>query len=239
MPPLPGQNRHTNWPAFYEQQATTVTDAALHDFYANGVVPPQTPISNVPLLAVDVETTGLNPKHDEIISIGLVPFSLARIRVAQGMHILVRPRRPLDAKSVVFHHITHSDIALAPDLDQVLDELFSRFAGHVPVVHFRHIEREFFDQAVRVRRGDSFLYPLIDTMEIEARRHRQSLWARLQRLFGRMPASIRLDDSRQRYGLPSYQAHHALIDAIATAELFQAQVAYYFKPETPLSKLWL
>ncbi|MCP1328190.1 3'-5' exonuclease, partial [Halomonas sp. 707D4] len=50
--------------------------------------------------------------------------------------------------------------------------------------------------------------------------------------------SIRLDASRQRYGLPSYQGHHALTDALATAELFQAQVAYHYSPETPLERFW-
>lgn len=226
------------WLSYYEQQAMLSRDPALHTFYAQGLVPPQTPISNVPLVALDVETTGLDPRRDEIIAIGLVPFTLNRIKINQGVHHLVRPRRSLSAQSVAYHHITHADLAAAPDLDQILDGLFEQLAGHIPVVHFRPIERRFFDQAVQDRRDQSWLFPVIDTMEIEARRHRQSLLARLQRLAGRLPASIRLDDSRQRYGLPSYQAHHALMDAIATAELFQAQIAHHFKPDTPLQKLW-
>jgi DNA polymerase-3 subunit epsilon len=55
---------------------------------------------------------------------------------------------------------------------------------------------------------------------------------------GRQAASIRLGDSRRRYGLPAYQGHHALRDAIATAELFQAQVAWRFSRQTPLGRLW-
>ena len=51
--------------------------------------------------------------------------------------------------------------------------------------------------------------------------------------------SIRLADSRQRYGLPHYAAHNALIDAIATAELLQAQVLHHFGPQTRVSDLWL
>ncbi len=33
--------------------------------------------------------------------------------------------------------------------------------------------------------------------------------------------------------------HHALTDALATAELLQAQIAYHFDPDTPISEVWL
>ena len=48
---------------------------------------------------------------------------------------------------------------------------------------------------------------------------------------------MRLADSRIRYSLPAYQNHNALNDATATAELLQAQIAYHYRPDTPLSEL--
>jgi DNA polymerase-3 subunit epsilon len=53
------------------------------------------------------------------------------------------------------------------------------------------------------------------------------------------PESIRLADSRARYNLPAYAPHDALTDAIATAELMQAQIKYHFSPDTAIKKLWL
>ena len=82
------------------------------------------------------------------------------------------------------------------------------------------------------------MFPVIDTMSLEARLHRQSLWARFRRWLGRPPVSIRLNASRQRYGLPAYQGHHALVDALATAELLQAQIAHHYQPDTLLDDLW-
>ena len=79
---------------------------------------------------------------------------------------------------------------------------------------------------------------MIDTMSLEARLHRQSLWARFRRWLGRPPVSIRLHTSRARYGLPAYQGHHALVDALATAELLQAQVAHHYSADTPVGELW-
>jgi len=107
------------------------------------------------------------------------------------------------------------------------------------VVHYRSIERGFLDQAVRQQLGENLHFPLIDTMQLEARLHRGSRqpgW--LGRLFGRQPTSIRLADSRLRYGLPLYQAHHALTDALATAELLQAQVANRYAPDIAVGELW-
>ena len=51
--------------------------------------------------------------------------------------------------------------------------------------------------------------------------------------------SIRLNASRERYGLPVYQGHHALVDALATAELLQAQISHHYTPETQLKDIWV
>lgn len=76
-------------------------------------------------------------------------------------------------------------------------------------------------------------------MAIEASLCRSSMWARIKQKLGIKPESIRLGDSRMRYGLPNYPSHHALTDALATAELFQAEVAYHLSPETPIGDIWL
>ncbi|MEQ6916891.1 3'-5' exonuclease [Halomonas aquatica] len=231
-PPAPG------WPEFLASRAEQVQDPALASFFAAGAVAPDTPIGEVPMVALDMETTGLDERRHAIVSIGLVPFTLRRILLSERRYWVLRPPRPLEEKSVTFHHITHSDIANAPDLDEILDELLEALAGRLVVVHFRHIERPFLDAAVKARRGEGLLFPVIDTMSLEAKRHRQSLLARFRRWIGRPPASIRLYDSRARYGLPVYSGHHALIDALATAELLQAQVATHFSLDTPVGELW-
>ena len=86
--------------------------------------------------------------------------------------------------------------------------------------------------------GEGLLFPIIDTMELEARVHPKRSVSWWDRLRGRKRISIRLADSRLRYGLPLYQAHHALTDALATAELLQAQVATHYSAKTPIGELW-
>jgi DNA polymerase-3 subunit epsilon len=229
-----------DWPARFAELHQSARDPRLQAFYAAGAVAGDTPLKDVPLLALDVETTGLNPATDGIVSVGLVPMSLDRIRTSQGRHWLLKPRVPLADEAVTFHGITHQQLREAPDLDDVLGELLAIMAGHVMVVHCRDIERQFLDQGLRRRIGEGIEFPVIDTMEQEACLHRRPpppWWRRLWQPVP-PPVSIRLAASRERYGLPRYRLHHALSDALASAELLQAQVAHRFEPQTPLRDLW-
>lgn len=227
-----------NWPDYLQQRAAEANAPLLKTFFGTGCPDPDMPIREAPLVALDLETTGLDAERHAIVSIGLVPFSLRRIPLAQRRYWVLRPSRPLSGASVTLHRITHSEVANAPDLAEILPELLEALAGKLSVVHYRHIERPFLEGATRARLGEGVRFPMIDTMDLEARLHRLSLWSRLRRWMHRPPVSIRLGDSRRRYGLPDYQGHHALIDALATAELFQAQVARHYDPATRVSELW-
>lgn len=230
--------RTGDWPQYLAGMAASSKQPALQRFYRANWPAADTPLADVEFVALDIETTGLNAKRHSILSIGVIPFTLQRIRSNQAWQQLVRPQGDLTPESVVFHRITHSDIQQAPRFAEILDSLVDQLAGKVAVVHYRNIERHFIDQAVRQACAESLLFPMIDTMQIEADQHprRQPGW--LLRLLGRKPISIRLADSRTRYGLPLYQAHHALTDALGTAELFQAQVATHFSPRQCLADLW-
>lgn len=227
-----------DWPCYFARRSEATSDPLLQRFFAAGCVAPETPIGEAPLVALDLETTGLDARRHAIVSIGLVPFDLTRIALSRRCYWVVRPRQPLERESVTYHRITHSEIAEAPRLEEVLTELLEALAGRLVVVHYRHIERPFLHHAVETLRGEGVNFPVIDTMSLEAIRHRQPMWARLRRWLGRPPVSIRLHNSRLRYGLPAYQGHHALIDALATAELFQAQIAHAYSPRTPVAQLW-
>ncbi|MEZ7848410.1 MAG: 3'-5' exonuclease [Polaromonas sp.] len=226
-----------DWPQHFQALAATARDMRLKAYYAAGVPSADAPLSSVPMAALDIETTGLEPGRHEIVSIALVPMNLAQIQSSGTRHWVVKPQGDLTAESVTFHGITHSQVAQAPDLDTVLQSLLTAMAGRVLVVHCREIERGFLDAALTARLGEGLQFPVIDTMELEARLHRRpaGFWARWRQA---PPPSIRLADSRRRYGLPGYRPHHAPTDALASAELLLAQVADRFSPQTPLGALW-
>jgi DNA polymerase-3 subunit epsilon len=187
----------SNWPEYYKSQQSKAKDERLRQFYQRGLVDPKTPLSQVPFVAVDFETTGLDPKKDGIISIGLVPFTLNRIQLSRATHWIVNPDRPLDEESVVIHGITHSDIIDAPDLTNILEGLLEALAGTVVVVHYRKIEREFLDLALKSRIGEGILFPVIDTLELEAKVQRKQSSGLMNILKGK----------KTRIGTPGKQSH--------------------------------
>lgn len=232
------ETQPSDWRSYMAKRAAAAQHPALARFYGAEWPEADTPLAELEFMAMDIETTGLDAQRHAIVSIGLIPFTLNRIRSDQAWYQVLRPLGDLLPESVTFHHITHSDIRQAPRFAEVLEHLLVRLAGKVVVAHYRTIERTFLDEAVKHAIGEELLFPMIDTMQIEADLHPRRAPGMFARLFGRQPVSIRLADSRSRYALPLYQAHHALTDALAAAELFQAQVATHYAPAHRLGDFW-
>lgn len=227
------------WENKFATLAQRVTDQRLRAFYSAGLPSAATPVKQIEFVALDFETTGLNPDKDGILSIGLVPFNSARIRLNQAAHWTIRPKAKLEEESVVIHGITHNDILDAPTLDEVLSDVLSALAGKVIVVHYRPIERGFLNSALKRMIGEGIEFPVVDTMQIESDYQARLTGGLINKLKGKRAESVRLGQSRRRYGLPDYPPHHALTDAIATAELLQAQLAYHFEGKHTIKELWL
>jgi len=228
-----------NWNAYLQLQAQHCKDSRLKNFYKTGTYNDDTLLKDIEFVALDFETTGLDPQQNSIISIGLVPFTLKRVFCSQAKKWYVNPQDNLEEGSVIIHGITHSDLKGAPDLRRILNQLLDELAGKVVVVHYRNIERDFLDLNLRALIDEGIIFPVIDTMQIEAEIQNKQVKGFFNWLKGKKPGSIRLGNSRLRYNLPGYQPHDALTDAIATAELLQAQVSYYYSPKTPIKNLWL
>ena len=229
----------SDWQQHFAALAETAQDPRLKAFYAKSAPSGDTPLQEVDMVALDVETTGLDPLRDGIVSIGVVPMTSQRIQSSLSQYWVEHPDVELTPESVTIHAITHAQIEAAPDLEAILEDVLLALAGRIVIVHCRDIERRFLNASLKTRIGEGIQFPVIDTMELEARLYRKPPGL-LSRLLGRRAptTSIRLDPSRRRYGLPRYRAHHALTDALACAELLQAQIAHRFSPDTPLRELW-
>ncbi|MCW8090227.1 3'-5' exonuclease [Alteromonas sp. ASW11-130] len=216
--------RPRDWQAYYRSQTKLTTAPLLQSFYDTLPASLNSHISTVPLVALDLETTGLNRNRDSIVSIGLVEFSTQRIRLNSTQYWIVRPPSQLHETSVLVHSLTHSQVATAPNIETILKQLVPLLAGKVVVAHHASIERQFLLKAAQRAFNSDWYFPMIDTMKLERKlnEEKQSWW---QKWFTHKYPTLQLRDTRIRYGLPGYRQHHALNDAIACAELFQAQIA--------------
>lgn len=161
---------------------------------------------------VDVETTGLDLRRDEIIAFGVAIVTHARIPCDRTTYSLVRPSRPVSVPALAVHALRTADLAHAPALDEVVDQLIDLLTGRVLVAHAAWVERAFLNRALRPR-GIRLARATVDTAAL----------LRACRLADPRPASEpNLEAASRRLGLPVHTPHHALGDAFTTAQLFLA-----------------
>lgn len=167
--------------------------------------------------ALDLETSGLN-NDDQILSVGMVPIRHGVIEFGAHFYSLVRPVRPdaLSADGIKAHHILPRELDSAPGLEQVLEEIQARIGHDVLLLHYSSVDLSFLQRYFRAT-GKPWVKPVVvDTAVLLAR-----LGERRRRLEPHAkPFPTGLAAARAAFGLPGHLEHHALWDALATAELF-------------------
>jgi DNA polymerase-3 subunit epsilon len=86
-------------------------------------------------VSLDCETTGLNVRTDDIISIGAVKIVGNRIMTSERLELLVRPDQKLSAESVRIHRLREKDVANGVSQDEAMHQLM-RFIGSRPLVGY-------------------------------------------------------------------------------------------------------
>nr|CAA6809984.1 MAG: DNA polymerase III epsilon subunit (EC [uncultured Thiotrichaceae bacterium] len=175
-------------------------------------------LNDVEFLALDFETTGLDSRSEAILSMGYTRLKGMRLHMRECTHRLIRVNIPLPRESVVIHQITDDRMNTGMPMHDALHELVEVMAGKVLLVHYANIERTFLQAAMKRVYGHALPFLMVDTLALEKRR--------LDRLQQPIHSNqLRLANLREQYHLPRYGAHDALEDAIATAELFMAELS--------------
>lgn len=170
-------------------------------------------------VAVDLETTGLDARRDQILSIGWVLVEGNEVRLSTAKHRLVRVSGDIPEQSAVIHQITDDQAATGFALKEALPEFLADLRGRVMIAHHARVEQGFLGAACQRLYGCKLISPVVDTQAIARR-----LLERRQISF--KGSDLRLHALGARYNLPRYGAHNALSDALAAAELFLAQAAH-------------
>lgn len=169
-------------------------------------------------LAIDLETTGLNPMAHEIASIGWVAIEGGAIKLRTARHELVRTKMGV-GHSATIHHLTDTETEAGLSTKAMLNELLNACAGKIPLFHNASLDMGFLNNACLRCFNVPFITPFIDTLQLE-----KDKIVRQSAIVG--PGSLRLHACRRRYGLPEAPVHNALDDALATAELFLAWASH-------------
>lgn len=178
------------------------------------------PWDSVVYWALDLETGGLDARKDPILAVGMVPLRGGTIRLGEAYRTLVRPEAGvgLDPESVRYHQLVWGEVRDAPPLAEVMPEVGRRAAEGALLVHHASVDIGFLKQAFKKLRLPWPSPPVVDTVDLLVRAATRSR-LRNPDAPDDLP-NLNLSHARRAHGLPDYQAHDALTDAIAAAELF-------------------
>lgn len=177
------------------------------------------------LVAVDLEMTGLHPERDQVIALGAVPVEGGRIQAGAAYYSLAQPTPGATTDAVTIHGILPHDLDDAPPLDQAIVPLIELLHGRVPVVHAGWVERSFLGPLLR-RHGSRLSRTMIDT---------RILWRLLNVEQGKPdPGPQALGTIAEAVGVPAEHPHHALSDALTTAQVLLALATHLdtIRPQT-------
>jgi len=193
------------------------------DAYRDAPLPgPETPWRAVPFAVVDLETTGLDARRDEIISFASIPVDDGRVRPGGTTTLTIRPERMPAAETIRIHGLRPADLEGAPALSAELDEILDALRGRVLVAHSAWVETSFLSAALQ-RAGVRLRGPALDTAALT---HRVLSDGMAPDAVGPSVSGPKgepkLSVVARRFGLPVHRPHHAEGDALTAAQLFIA-----------------
>ena len=172
--------------------------------------------------SIDFETTGIDPNKDYVLSIGGICLRKGAIDFTTSFHYYVNNSKFIKKDSAVINHITPEQLEQGKEPVTAMIELLDKISGGLVLMHCMYIETNFIKSTLGLRKKDPLPFISLDTMAIERQLHHDA-----------SVEDVRLSAIRERRGFPSYEAHNALVDSLATAEVFLAQKKDVFKNKRP------
>ena len=180
-------------------------------------------------VALDCETTGLDARHDQIVSIGAVRIVGNRLLTSQRLELLVRPERSLKVDSMRVHRLRERDVAQGIDPQQAM-RLLLDFIGSRPLVGY-YLE---FDVAMLNREIWPMLGVRLPQPKIEVSAMYYDFKLRQVPAHARgEPIDLRFATIMNDLALPLREAHDALNDAVMAGLAFVKLRRLLAEPGTP------
>lgn len=173
----------------------------------NGLIDRAINLAELPVLVVDLETTGLDVRTDRVVSIGAISAFGTRLHRDETLDILVNPDRPIPARSTTIHGITDAMVVDAPLFTEAFKNLDAMLTDRVMVGH-----NIGFDSAILrgecTRLGLQWARPV--TLDL----------VRLASALNPRERNLTLEGMAERWGIRVSGRHTALGDALMTADMW-------------------
>lgn len=194
--------------------ARRVAGTALQSCWQTPLPSTGTDWRKVSFMVVDAEMSSMDVSIGELLSVGWVVVENGSIALGSAQHHLIRTERSV-GQSATIHHLRDYDLIDAHAPERVLGHFFDVLPGKILVFHNAALDMAFLNKISRRYFNAPILMPCVDTLLQE-----ENLLRRRDKPI--RPGELRLQACRDRYGLPHFHGHNALLDALATAELLLA-----------------
>jgi len=164
------------------------------------------------VVVFDCETTGLNPKNDDIISIGAVKVKGNKILTNEAIHLFIKQDKQINHKSITIHQIRHCDLDEAISLEEAIEK-FLYYIGNRKLVGY-YLE---FDVAMI----NKYIKPMFGITLPNKQEEVSAIY--YDKKISTIPQGnidLSFDKILEDLGLPKLQAHDALNDAVMTAMMY-------------------
>ena len=160
----------------------------------------------------DCETTGLDPKKDDIISIGAVIIKNNTIVASKKFVKFVKPKTKLQAEAIKIHHIRECDLKDAEDINTVIDEFLNFIGNRTLVGYFLEFDIAMINKYVKPKLGITLPNKILEVSAIY-----------YDYKIERIPQAnidLRFNTIMNELKIPSLGKHDAYNDAIMTSMIF-------------------
>jgi len=169
-------------------------------------------------VALDCETTGLNVRTDEIISIGAVRIVGNRILTSERLELLIKPQGEVAAASIRVHRLRKRDLADGVPIEQAARTLL-HFIGSRPLVgYYLEFDVAMLNRVLVPMLGIGLPQPKIEVSALYYDYRFRQLPPHRQQ--GDPDLDLRFSTVMSALELPTWDAHDALNDAVMAALAF-------------------
>lgn len=158
-------------------------------------------------VALDLETTGLDPGRDEIIALAAVPGAGTRLKLRERLDLLVRSDSSRITEAIKHHRLRPDDVAKGVPLREALERLLAMIGNRPLVGYCIGFDIAMLNRAIRPRLGFGLPNRGIDVQREYA------AWQRRIRPDGE--PDLRFEAIAASLQLPTPDRHSALGDAVA------------------------
>ncbi|NLY03799.1 MAG: 3'-5' exonuclease [Campylobacter sp.] len=170
------------------------------------------PYNGDEIVSFDCETTGLDTKNDEIVSIGAVIIKGDKILTSKKFEIYLKPQKELKAKSVTVHHLRACDIKDGYTQAKGVSEFLNFIENKTLLGYYAEFDVAMINRVFKEISGTKLPNKVI---EISALYHDKK-----QKLIPDSFVNLSYDAILKDLDLPYLSRHSALNDAIMDALIY-------------------